>query len=178
AFGEVGPEDIVQGRVDGAIMGHWDDLETILALQRAKIPVVVTSHLQENIPFMQVVPDDYAMGVLAAEHLASKGFRTFAYYGMSEATSVSWDRLRRAGFVDTLKKLNHPVHIYENPVPDWWRFQNDQQQKNLRRWLKNLPKPFALFACLDRFAYEAIRLAREEGLMMPEDMAVCGVDNS
>lgn len=177
-LGEVGPEDIAEGRVDGAIMGHWDDPATISALNDAKIPVVVTSHLQENIPFIQVVPDDYAMGVLAAEHLASKGFRVFAYYGMSEATTFSYDRLRRKGFVDTLEKLKHPVHIYENPVPDWWRFQNDQQQKNLRRWLKNLSRPVALFACLDRFAYEAIRLAKEEGIIVPEDIGVCGVDNS
>ncbi|MGC9261816.1 MAG: hypothetical protein ACP5I8_17270 [Phycisphaerae bacterium] len=52
-LGEVGPEDILAGRVDGAIMGHWDDQPTISALRQAKIPVVTTSHLQENIPFMQ-----------------------------------------------------------------------------------------------------------------------------
>ena len=184
-LGEVGPEDIVAGRVDGAIMGLWDDQETILALQQAKIPVVVTSHLQENISFMQVVPDDYAFGVQAAEHLASKGFTNFAYYGMSKATTFSWDTLRRAGFVDHLIKLNYPVHvcdnampIHDNARPDWWRFQNDQQQNNLRRWLKNLPKPIGLFACMDRLAYEAVRLAKEEGINMPKDLAVCGVDNN
>ncbi len=184
-LGEVGPEDIVAGRVDGAIMGLWDDQETILALQQAKIPVVVTSHLQENISFMQVVPDDYAFGVQAAEHLASKGFRTFAYYGMAQATTFSWDRLRRNGFTERLKQMNHSVNvcdnaipIYDHDIPDWWRFQNKQQQKDLRHWLKSLPKPVGLFACMDRLAYDVARLAREEHIMVPKDMAVCGVDNN
>ena len=184
-LGEVGPEDILAGRVDGAIMGHWDDQATISALRRARIPVVVTSHLQDNIPFMQVVPDDYAMGVLAAEHLASKGFRVFAYYGMSDATTFSWERLRRSGFAESLKKMNYPLHICtnamsvrDNALPDWWRFQNDEQQKALRHSLKTLPKPVGLFACMDRLAYDVVRLAWEEGIMVPKDLAVCGVDNN
>lgn len=184
-LGEVGPDDILAGRVDGAIMGNWEEQETILALQKAKVPTVVTSHLQENIPFMQVVPDDYAFGVQAAEHLASKGFRNFAYYGMAQAATFSWDRLRRTGFVERLRQMGYAVDVcdnaipkYDRDLPDWWRFQNSQQQKELRRWLRSLPKPVGLFACMDRLAYEAIRLAKEEGILVPWDMAVCGVDNN
>jgi len=177
-LGEVGPQDVAAGRIDGAIIGHWDDPETIAALEQANIPVVATPHYQEKTLFAQVIPDDYAVGVLAAEHLASKGFRTFAYYGMCEATTFPWERLRRAGYLDTLKKLGFPVHVYDNTVPDWWRFQNDEQQAQLRSWLKHLPKPIALFTCMDRFAYEAIRMAKEDGFGVPNDIAVCGVDNS
>jgi LacI family transcriptional regulator len=184
-LGEVGPEDILAGRVNGAIMGHWDDQPTISALRRAMIPTVVTSHLQDHIPFMQVVPDDYTMGVLAAKHLASKGFREFAYYSMSGRTTFSWERLRRDGFSETLKNLNYPIHIcdnalpvHDNALPDWWRFQNNRQQKDLRRWLKTLPKPVGLFACMDRLAYDVVRIAREEEIIVPEDLAVCGVDNN
>lgn len=177
-LGEVGPQDVAAGRIDGAIIGHWNDKETLDALEQCNIPVVATPHYQEKTPFVQVIPDDYAVGVQAAEHLASKGFRTFAYYGMTEATTFPWERLRRAGYLATLKSLNFPVHVYENTVPDWWRFQNDEQQAQLRRWLKNLPKPIALFTCMDRFAYEAIRMAREEALIVPNDLAVCGVDNT
>lgn len=184
-LGEIGPEDIKAGAADGAIIGNWDNPETILALRRAKIPVVVTSHLQENIPFMQVVPDDYAYGVQAAEHLASKGFTNFAYYGMAQTSPLSWNRLRLAGFAGHLKTLNYPVHVCDNAIPifddvlpDWWRFQDHAQRKEFRRWLKNLPKPSALFTCFDRLAYEAIRFAIEEGIKIPEDLAVCGVDNN
>jgi LacI family transcriptional regulator len=177
-LGEVGPQDIAAGRIDGAILGHWEDAETITALMQAKIPVVTTPHYQENIPFAQVIPDDYAVGVQAAEHLAAKGFRSFAYYGMCEATTFPWERLRRQGFLTTLTELGHSVNVHDNTVPDWWRFQNDEQQLKLRRWLKSMPQPSALFACMDRFAYEAIRMAQEEGLTVPNDLAVCGVDNS
>ena len=177
-LGEVGPQDVAAGRIDGAIIGHWDDKDTLAALEQSNIPVVTTPHFHEKTPFVQVIPDDYAVGVQAAEHLASKGFRTFAYYGMCEATTFSWERLRRAGYSATLKKLGFPVHVYDNTVPDWWRFQNDEQQMKLRTWLKNLPKPIALFTCMDRFAYESIRMAQEEALTVPNDLAVCGVDNT
>jgi len=184
-LGEVGPDDIAQGRVDGALLGLWDDQPTIDALRQAKIPVVATSHLQENIPFMQVVSDDYAIGVMAAEHLASKGFTNFAYFGMAETRDLSWNRLRRSGFIDHLKKKNHSVHVcnnaipvYDDAMPDWWRFQNDEQQKHSRRWLKNLPKPVGVFVCMDRLAYEGVRLARDAGINMPRELAVCGVDNN
>ncbi len=177
-LGEVGPQDVAAGRIDGAIIGHWDDNDTLAALEQSKIPVVTTPHFHEKTPFVQVIPDDYAVGVQAAEHLVSKGFRTFAYYGMCEATTFPWERLRRAGYLATLKKLGFSIHIYDNTVPDWWRFQNDEQQAQLRRWLKNLPKPLALFACMDRFAYEAIRMAQEDGFGVPNDISVCGVDNS
>jgi LacI family transcriptional regulator len=177
-LGEVGPQDIAAGRIDGAIIGHWDDQETLTALEQSKIPVVATPYLQDHTPFAQVIPDDYVVGVQAAEHLASKGFRTFAYYGLCEATTFPWERLRRAGYFATLKKLGFSVHLYDNTVPDWWRFQNEEQQLELRKWLKNLPKPIALFTCMDRFAYEAIRMAKEEGFGVPNDIAVCGVDNA
>ncbi len=178
SMGEVGPQDVAAGRIDGAIIGHWEDHETLTALKQTNIPVVTTPHFQEKTPFVQVIPDDYAVGVQAAEHLAGKGFRTFAYYGMCETTTFSWERLRRAGYLTTLKSRGFPVHVYDNTVPDWWRFQNEEQQVALRSWLKNIPKPIALFTCMDRFAYEAIRMAQEEGFSVPNDIAVCGVDNT
>ena len=47
----------------------------------------------------------------------------------------------------------------------------------LRVWLRSLPRPCALFCCHDLRALQALYAAREEGLRVPEDIAILGVDN-
>ncbi len=177
-LGEIGLQDIADGKVDGVIIGHWEDAQTLAALAKTRIPVVTTPYFEDNTQFAQVIPDDYAVGVLAAEYLMAKGYRVFAYYGMNAAyISWPWEKLRRAGFIDTLAKRGAKPHIFDNAVPDWWKFQDDRQQDALRSWIQKLPRPAALFACMDRFAYEAVRMARDAQVRVPNDLAVCGVDN-
>ncbi len=178
-LGEIGLQDISAGKVDGVIVGHWEDAQTTAALAKAEIPVVTTPYFQENSCFAQVIPDDYAVGVLAAEYLLAKGFGVLAYYGMDARTSSwPWEHRRRAGFLDTLTKRHIQCRVFDNSVPDWWKFQDEKQQTALRKWIQKLPKPAALFACMDRFAYEAVRVAREARVRVPHELAVCGVDNS
>lgn len=177
-LGEIGLEEIARGDADGVILGHWDDPQMLTELAKARIPVVSTPHFQQDSPFAQVIPDDYEVGVMAAQYFINKGFRNFAYYGMDGTNLLwPWEKLRRQGYLAALNKHGRQPHIFDNTVADWWSFQNDRQQTALRNWIKKLPKPTALFACMDRFAYEAVRLARDTQVLAPEELAICGVDN-
>lgn len=177
-LGEIGLEEIAQGQADGVILGHWDDQQMLSELANVRIPVVATPHFQQDSPFAQVIPDDYEVGAAAARFFLSRGFRNFAYYGMDGTNLVwPWEKLRRAGYIETLARHHLTPDIFDNTVADWWSFQNDQQQTALRNWIRKLPKPTALFACMDRFAYEAVRLARDATVLVPQDLAICGVDN-
>ena len=47
---------------------------------------------------------------------------------------------------------------------------------DLRRWLKELPKPAAIIAAADIRAAEIITICREEGIAVPSQVAVIGSD--
>jgi len=46
-----------------------------------------------------------------------------------------------------------------------------------QEWIKSLPKPCALLAANDRYAWHAIDACRECDISVPEEIAVLGVDN-
>src|SRR6185295_1767056 len=47
----------------------------------------------------------------------------------------------------------------------------------LRAWLKSLPKPVALLACNDLCGHHILEACEQEGLAVPEEIAVLGVDD-
>ena len=48
----------------------------------------------------------------------------------------------------------------------------------LRRWVRALPRPCGVFAANDEAALRVMAVARQEGLRVPQDLAVVGVDDS
>jgi LacI family transcriptional regulator len=53
----------------------------------------------------------------------------------------------------------------------------EDQVGALRQWLKQLPRPTAMFATNDEFGRLVIQTCREIDVHVPEDIAVLGVDN-
>ncbi len=47
----------------------------------------------------------------------------------------------------------------------------------MAEWLKSLPKPVAVLACVDERAHQLVEACREADLCVPEDVAVLGVNN-
>ena len=54
-----------------------------------------------------------------------------------------------------------------------WR----DQQRKLVKWLGSLPKPIGLFAVTDYRARQVLDACRQEGVRVPQQVAVIGVDN-
>src|SRR5699024_6082617 len=54
---------------------------------------------------------------------------------------------------------------------------NADKASKLRRWLKQLPKPVAVFCSDDMAAIQTIAACKDAGLNVPDDVAVLGVDN-
>ncbi len=116
----------------------------------------------------QVLPnvclDNNAVGELAAGFLLQKEAVSFAFAHQSE---FPYDRLRRESFTRVVEKAGKgPVHVFCNGT-----------EKQFIRWLLKLPKPCALFASTDSYAQTLSTVCLENGIGIPEEILLLGVDN-
>jgi LacI family transcriptional regulator len=113
--------------------------------------------------------DAAAIGELAADFFLERGFTSFAFVGAP--IDINWSRNRGNAFRGRLAKAGFTCHTYAPSHP------SKDDQDALRAWIKRLPTPIALFAVWDVRAREILDICLTEGIHVPADMAVLGVDN-
>lgn len=139
------------------------------------MPVVNISSALEQSPTPRSMVDNLAIGSLAAEHLLSRGFRHFAFYGLED---VEYSKTRWLGFsgrleasdVSSSQMLSTATFGFSGKV--WVR-----QHREVAAWLGDLPLPCGVFAVSDYRARHVLDACRQAELKTPEQIAVIGVDN-
>jgi LacI family transcriptional regulator len=139
-----------------------------------RVPVVDLNDLYENLRLPWVGSNHRAIGCLGANHFVERGFRNFAFCGFSNEL---WAAQRRDGFRAVVEKENLSVPIYESS----WRGANvsrwDLEIERIGKWLADLPKPVGVMACNDARALHLLDACQQAGILVPEEVAVVGVDN-
>jgi len=160
---------------------HWDGIlcrptDPALAqrLRRMQVPVVDLNDLYENLELPWVGSNHRAIGRLGAGHFLERGFRNFAFCGFSQEL---WARQRREGFCAAVEKENLSIPVYESPwrgsaVSRW-----DVEIQQIGQWLERLPKPIGVMAGNDARALHLLDACHQRGILVPEEVAVIGVDN-
>ena len=162
------------------------EMEKFLAL---KIPLIAMGieHIRDE-KIGHLIADNIKMGEMAAEYYLEKGFQSYGFcgytfLGVPDSDKISWSHERFLGFSRVLEEKGFNVAVHENPVAVNL-FHGDEkklyQEKDLVRignWLKELPRPVAVFACNDVRAGDVITASRLAGLEIPEEVAVLGVDD-
>jgi LacI family transcriptional regulator len=160
---------------------HWDGIlcrptDPTLArrLRRMKVPVVDLNDLYENLKLPWVGSNHRTIGSLGANHFMERGFRNFAFCGFSKEL---WAKQRREGFCAVVEKEDLSIPIYESPwrgsaVSRW-----DLEIEHIGKWLELLPKPIGVMACNDARALHLLDACHQRGILVPEEVAVIGVDN-
>ena len=139
---------------------------------RRGLPTVNVSGHGLNAGFTSVVIDDRACGRLAAEHLAGRGFREFAYFG-PRGFLPGW--ARQLGFARALRAdggrgaLSLTRMVAKGTPVD--------RDPGLGSALRALPRPIGVLCATDARAVVLLEAAREAGLAVPREVAVVGVDN-
>lgn len=139
-------------------------------LGRTRLPVVDVSagrHIK-SVPWVET--DDAAIAKVAADHLLERGFRHLAYCGESR---FNWSRWRSEHFSKLARAAGVSVDVYESSGTDPWT----KEHNGLLAWVKKLPKPAGIMACYDIKAQQLLDVCRENGVTVPEEIAVIGVDN-
>jgi len=154
---------------DGAIGSAWaiDQLRDIKA--RGGCVVMVSDRLADmTVP--RVVPDNVAVGRLAAEHLLRRRFRSFAYAGAPNRVSL----LRRQGFAEVVERAGQVV--VDLPVQE--AVEDGRRSVTVAAAdLRKLPRGTGVLCVNDRTAADLMDQARWAGIRLPEDLGVVGVDN-
>ena len=117
------------------------------------------AHLPKNRIYLYC--DNNAIGNMAASFLISKGFKSFGY--VNQALGLAWSMERGKAFASALRKAGFPCAIYNSPNPKT----PDvivQDRPFLAKWLRELPKPIALFAANDIRSLDVLDACRQEDI--------------
>jgi LacI family transcriptional regulator len=159
---------------DGVVTVVSDLAEARIA-QGLGIPVVNVGGTMENVRLPRVMPDNYAIGSLAAAHLLSCGFRNLAFYGLEGP----WYALqRRRGFVDRAREAGIECSIFEESVLPQTHVSWKKRLKPLVSWLRSLKKPVGILAVQDYRARVLLEECHFLNLNIPHEVALIGVDNN
>lgn len=149
--------------------------ELIRFVTSVNVPVVDLCDQLPSLPFPRVLPDNEAIGRVAAEHLIGRGFQHFAFYTHDSQAPVVRERM--AGFRETALRAGREFHLvdYSGKIAEASASQNLLPW--LGRQLLDLPKPLAAMAQYDCEANDIVRACQMAGLTVPDDVAVVGADN-
>lgn len=154
--------DLEAWSVEGLIIQGYDE-EVTERVHAAGTPAINVSNMGTvRNPLPTIVPDDLAIGRMAAEYLMSLKFQHFGYcaHGVYE-----FSRLRGEAFHSTLAEGGFTAH------------ECDTARSDLKSWLASLPTPVAVFCCNDAWAHRALTACRRAKLRVPDQIAVLGVDD-
>ncbi|MDO4629785.1 MAG: substrate-binding domain-containing protein, partial [Planctomycetia bacterium] len=81
----------------------------------------------------------------------------------------------RDGYIKRLREDGFEAFVYDSPRTK--PRSQSRDEKKIARWLLELPHPIALFAANDEIGIYVMDICQQNGLRIPEDVAVLGVDN-
>lgn len=166
-------EDLVRLRARGIVFSYWEP-EKVRAIRRLGIPMVSLSNIDKRLSraIPCVVTDDHEVGRQAARHFLERGFRHFAAY--CDIEGRGWEAERFAGYREVLAAASHqPARLERQPYHD-----PPRAARRLAAWVRSLPKPIAVFAGTDTRAFHVFEACREQGVDVPLQVAIVGVDNN
>lgn len=135
--------------------------------RNAGIPYLMIDCVYEGIETSYTILDEYKGGCLAANYLHSLGHRKILTVYIEK-------------FKDSILRLNGFRSVCEEQAveqPILLPYRKERFAEDLMDILK-AQKPTAVFCYNDDVAVECIRILRENGLLVPEDISVLGFDDS
>jgi LacI family transcriptional regulator len=164
------PRWLKQWRGDGIISRtpHKADLARLLA---TGLPVV---QMWPDLPL--VYPDDEGIARLAVEHFLDRGLRQFAFFCTDRA---HWIDVRRRAFEQTVQQCEYRCDSFRFAPARSSAGKKARQidDRSVIRWLRKLPKPCGVLCATDFYAMRLVSACRTAGIIVPEQVAVLGVDN-
>jgi len=163
----------MRGRVDGlVIMSAHIDAQTLIETLPPALPVVLLNCYVDSSGFDMLNVDNFGGAYEMTKHLLSHGHQRIAIINGIEENVDARERLRGYGVAmreagaSVDPALQVPGHFSEAGGYD-----------AARRLLSRSPRPTAIFASNDSMAIGALSALRDQGVQIPEEMALAGFDD-
>jgi LacI family transcriptional regulator len=172
------PDWIKKWNGDGIIA--WLETPELAAMvQELGVPAVdIRGSSGSGLPLIDT--ENQIVGNLAAEHFMQRGFRHYAFCGF---VGANYSDSRGHWFSERLAQGGHACITYEPPAisRNMQTIESEKRgllfQEDLERWIQTLPKPVGIMACNDIRGQQVINACRRVDVLVPEEVAVIGVDN-
>lgn len=150
-----------------AIIGLWHNIN-IEEAKKLGIPIFLRTYKKVYNEFPMLTGHYKEFGAYAANFFINQNFSNYAFIGMKD---ILWSISRYEGYseqIHTTKKTETARYDVEN-------FQNEIDA--ISKWLSSLPKPVAMLACNDFMARQVTEICQLQGIKIPEEISLLGVDN-
>lgn len=154
--------DVREWEVDGLIVQTFSREFEDCVLELGTPATNVSNFCEGADHLPTVLPDDIAIGKMGAEYLLSLGFTRL---GFCWPGNVPYGTLRLSAFRERAAEAG--VEVLECNV----------SRTDLGHWLSQVPKPIGIMGCNDDWAHRALNLCGRQGIKVPDEMAILGVDN-
>lgn len=162
-----------QQRVQGILITPLGDVIKRLEVMRSRgIPSVLVDRLASTGHFCSVSVDDTAGGRAAMEHLLSVGSTRPAFVGGPFTLQQVDDRYR--GALAATDAAGVRLQLFETPN---LKFERGRHIGDLINDLEPGTRPDGVFAANDQLALGLLQSFTENGLRVPEDIAIVGFDD-
>ena len=166
--------------IDGIISCFGTDMDFMHGLLKSlpRVPVVFASvghgvasvHARRSVA---IFCDQASVANAAADLLVRHGLSVFGYVGSRYENAVAtWDAERRDAFCGAIAKHGFRAAVYSPSSAD-----ADSELADLSSWLRTLPKPCGVLVSDDMRAMQVLNVCRADGIAVPEQIQVVGVDN-
>nr|WP_282124160.1 LacI family DNA-binding transcriptional regulator [Algibacter mikhailovii] len=168
-------ESLLLIQVDGIIASMANETTSLEHYEKIKskgVPLIMFDRWEDELDVDYVGIDDYKSSFLVVEHLKQQNCRRIAHIGGYKHTRIYKKRVK--GFRDALKK-------YELPIDETLISESSLLIEDGRRIMSQLLElpdpPDAVYAAGDFAALGALQVLEEQGVQVPEDMALVGFSN-
>ena len=148
-------------------------LANIDYIRETGLPAIIGGVYREDCEgFTCLKTDSQSIAELAAQHLLDCGFTHFAFCGFAD---IDWSIYRQNAFTNIIKKNGYEASSFPALAPELTN--TPLEKSELKKWIKSLPKPTGIMACNDDRALQVVEAAKMADILVPDDVAVLGVDN-
>jgi len=168
-------KNLFHKRVDGLIASLSFDttnLDHFKPFIEKKVPVIFFDRVEQNTTNSVVIIDNAKCGYLATKHLIDQGCKRIAHVTSSLKRNVYSQRFK--GYQDAL--FDHGI-----PLDEKLLLVNDLSEnagiEAALKILKMKHRPDGIFITNDFVAAVCMRTLKENGIRIPEDMAIVGFNN-
>jgi len=163
---------MIDRQVDGLIYATMFHRSATVPSNIYAVPTVLLDCYVEDASLPSVVPDEFSGGYQATKVLIDRGHRRIAF--LNHVEPIPAQRLRVQGYQAAL--ADHDIPFDATLTSEAWSEPRGGYDA-MKTLLHHPQRPTAVFCFNDRMAMGAYEAIRQQGLRIPQDIAVIGYDN-